>query len=66
MSHADLWADVDVRRVHPFEATKRYVCPGCNQGVEPGVGHVVAVPREAPDLRRHWHHPCWANRGRRR
>jgi hypothetical protein len=65
---SDPWADseVEVRRVHPFEATKGYLCPGCNQDIEPGVGHVVAVPVEAPDLRRHWHHPCWAMRGRRR
>jgi len=63
-----VWADdeVEVRRVQPFEATKRYVCPGCNQGIETGIGHVVAVPKEAPDLRRHWHHSCWANRDRRR
>lgn len=63
-----MWADdeVEVRRVQPFEATKRYVCPGCNHGIEVGIGHVVAVPKEAPDLRRHWHHACWTNRDRRR
>ena len=66
MTTPDLWADVDVRRVQPFEAVKTYVCPGCQHDIEPGVGHVVAVPREAPDLRRHWHHPCWANRANRR
>jgi hypothetical protein len=59
-------ADVEVRRVQPYEARKTYVCPGCNQDIRPGTGHVVAVPRQAPDLRRHWHHPCWANRARRR
>lgn len=58
--------DVDVRRVQPYEATKAYLCPGCNQEIPRGTGHVVAVPREAPDLRRHWHHGCWANRHRRR
>lgn len=62
------WADdeVEVRRVHPFEAVKRYVCPGCTQEIRPGTGHVVAVPHLAPDLRRHWHHPCWARRHHRR
>jgi hypothetical protein len=58
--------DHEVRRVQPYEATKRYLCPGCHQDIEPGVGHLVAVPRDAPDLRRHWHHACWANRHRRR
>ncbi len=52
--------------VQPFQATKHYQCPGCNTGIAPGTGHVVAVPLEAPDLRRHWHRPCWAMRHRRR
>lgn len=58
--------DVEVRRVQPYEASKRYSCPGCNQDILAGTGHVVAVPREAPDLRRHWHRGCWENRSRRR
>lgn len=66
MTHPDLWGDARVRRVHPFEAVKRYVCPGCGGGIEAGVGHVVAVPPEAPDLRRHWHRSCWDHRLRRR
>jgi hypothetical protein len=57
---------VEIRRVQPYQAVKRYVCPGCNGDIEPGTGHLVVVPEEAPDLRRHWHHPCWANRERRR
>lgn len=52
--------------MQPYQAVKRYLCPGCNQHIEPGTGHVVAVPVDAPDLRRHWHHACWANRARRR
>jgi len=51
--------DVEVRRVQPYEATKRYVCPGCHREIGTGVGHLVVVPRAAPDLRRHWHHACW-------
>ena len=62
----DLWKDlhgeVDTRRVQPYEALKKYLCPGCQQEIPPGMGHLVAVPREAPDLRRHWHHTCWARR----
>lgn len=64
------WVDglgeVEVRVVHPFQARKDYVCPGCQQVVRAGVGHVVVVPREAVDLRRHWHRPCWERRSRRR
>ena len=58
--------DVDVQVVQPYQATKTYHCPGCNRPVRPGIGHVVAVPREAPDLRRHWHRACWAGHQRRR
>jgi hypothetical protein len=58
--------DDEVSFVHPFEATKRYVCPGCTHHIEPGTGHVVAVPVDAPDLRRHWHKPCWEKRSTRR
>jgi hypothetical protein len=58
--------DVEVRRVQPYQAVKTYRCPGCNQDIAAGTGHVVVVPLETPDLRRHWHSPCWVNRARRR
>jgi hypothetical protein len=58
---ADL-EDVEVRRLQPYEATKRYVCPGCHREIPAGVGHLVVVPRAAPDLRRHWHEACWRRR----
>ena len=45
--------DVEVRRIQPYQATKRYICPGCNQDIPPGTGHLVVVPLDAPDLRRH-------------
>ncbi|MBI3257131.1 MAG: hypothetical protein HYZ59_05025 [Actinobacteria bacterium] len=63
-----VWDDdtVEVRRIQPFQALKQYQCPGCNQTIEPGIGHIVAVPHLEPDLRRHWHHGCWENRRRRR
>lgn len=57
--------EVDVRRVQPYEATKPYICPGCQQDIAAGTGHIVAVPRSAPDLRRHWHRGCWDRRHRR-
>jgi hypothetical protein len=58
--------DVEVRRIQPYEAIKAYLCPGCNQDIPAGMGHLVAVPPSAPDLRRHWHRGCWANRSTRR
>jgi hypothetical protein len=58
--------DDEVRRIQPYQARKVYLCPGCNQSIEMGLGHLVVVPRMAPDLRRHWHHACWANRRHRR
>ncbi|MEN3315248.1 MAG: hypothetical protein V7605_1482 [Acidimicrobiaceae bacterium] len=63
---ADADDGLEVRRIQPYQAAKAYACPGCNQEIAPGVGHVVVVPTDAPDLRRHWHHPCWANRATRR
>ena len=54
--------DSEVRFVMPGDAAKAYICPGCNRDIPPGVGHLVAVPPDAPDLRRHWHRGCWDNR----
>ncbi|HWC10351.1 MAG TPA: hypothetical protein VG455_03920 [Acidimicrobiales bacterium] len=58
--------DLEVRQVQPYQARKAYLCPGCNQAIAVGLGHVVVVPRDAPDLRRHWHRSCWAHRETRR
>jgi hypothetical protein len=45
---------------------KRYRCPGCDQEIPPGVGHVVAWPQHGDvDDRRHWHRACWNARDRR-
>lgn len=64
--------DVEAHVLQPYQATKVYRCPGCHHDIPVGMGHVVTVPREAPDLRRHWHRGCWrqeerrlASRGRR-
>ncbi len=54
--------DTEVRFVQPYQATKSYLCPGCGRTIVEGQGHMVAVPRDAPDLRRHWHRGCWVNR----
>ncbi|ACY99427.1 MULTISPECIES: hypothetical protein [Thermomonospora] len=53
-----------VREIAPANAVKVYRCPGCDQEIAPGVGHVVAWPADwgGPDERRHWHKPCWRAR----
>ncbi|HET9897711.1 MAG TPA: ATP/GTP-binding protein [Streptosporangiaceae bacterium] len=63
------WPDGDwvVRQVPGAAAVKLYRCPGCDQEIRPGVGHVVVWPAEdpGPTERRHWHHRCWERRPRR-
>jgi hypothetical protein len=61
----ELHGEIDVRRVQPYEALKQYICPGCNRDISVGMGHVVTVPRDAPDFRRHWHKACWERRAQR-
>jgi len=48
-------------------AGRHYRCPGCDQEIPPGVGHVVAWPSHGAgvDDRRHWHRACWGARERR-
>jgi len=48
-----------VRAVQPVNAVKMYRCPGCNQEIRPGTGHVVAWREDDEEGRRHWHTPCW-------
>ena len=70
-SAAPMWAlapGFDVRRV---SSEKPYRCPGCELEIRPGLWHLVVVPQDAPDERRHWHEGCWRIelnriRGRRR
>ncbi|MBP3089021.1 hypothetical protein EML15_07670 [Corynebacterium sp. sy017] len=54
-----------VRRMSASAATKRYICPGCNQDIMPAVAHIVAWPRDygrGIEDRRHWHTGCWQRR----
>jgi hypothetical protein len=53
---------VEVRRIQPYQATKDYACPGCNQTIPSGKGHVVVVPVGDAEGRRHWHSSCWERR----
>ncbi|MGD0982408.1 MAG: hypothetical protein ABSA65_01165 [Acidimicrobiales bacterium] len=55
-----------IHRIQPYQADKTYICPGCNQEIRPGTGHLVIVPVSDPTSRRHWHSPCWEHRARRR
>ena len=56
----------EIRRIQPYAADKAYRCPGCNQEISPGTGHVVVVPLRSADERRHWHTACFERRRTRR
>lgn len=57
---------LSIRNVQPRSATKAYSCPGCGQTIPAGRFHMVVVPEDEPDLRRHWHHGCWYKEQKRR
>lgn len=56
---------VEVRFIQSHQAVKDYLCPGCNQVIPPGTGHVVVVPVDDRDDRRHWHRSCWQRQAHR-
>jgi hypothetical protein len=57
--------DLNVTPVQPYQARKEYICPGCDNTIPAGTFHLVVVPLEEPDMRRHWHHGCWHKEQRR-
>ncbi|MGH3970184.1 MAG: hypothetical protein ACRDTV_19210 [Mycobacterium sp.] len=61
--------EYEVRPVAAARAVKMYRCPGCDHEIRSGTAHVVVWPADAGEDaiqdRRHWHTPCWANRGTR-
>lgn len=66
----ELWGATEwlVRPVPGARSGKTYRCPGCDQEIKPGTGHVVAWPadeRGSAQDRRHWHTSCWDARERR-
>lgn len=65
MEESDDGLSYVVRRIQPYQATKTYRCPGCDQEIVPGVGHVVSWREDDVDERRHWHTPCWDRRAHR-
>lgn len=59
----------NVRHVPGNASVKDYRCPGCEQRIPSGAGHVVTWPADETggvEDRRHWHLPCWNARSRRR
>lgn len=70
VGHANVeeWRGEDwvVRPVAGSASGKHYRCPGCDQEIPPGVGHVVAWrEHDGLDDRRHWHRACWNAKDRR-
>ena len=70
-SAAPMWALAPGFEVRRLTGDKPYRCPGCDLEIRPGTWHLVVVPQDAPDERRHWHEGCWRvelnrTRGRRR
>jgi len=58
-----------VRSVPGSASTKDYRCPGCDQLITAGTGHLVTWPAGEHGTvadRRHWHSGCWAHRLHRR
>ncbi|WP_280827366.1 hypothetical protein [Mycobacterium sp. OTB74] len=57
--------EYEVRQVSGSRAVKTYRCPGCDHEIRPGTAHLVALRVGDVEDRRHWHTPCWTNRGNR-
>ena len=53
------WALVGWADVRAVTGDKVYRCPGCDHEIRRGVSHLVVVPNDDPDERRHWHTECW-------
>jgi hypothetical protein len=64
-SDAPLWAIVPGFDVRHVGGEKAYRCPGCDHLIRQGVWHLVVVPLDDPDGRRHWHTECWRRELRR-
>jgi hypothetical protein len=58
-SAAPEWANAAGYEVREVTGDKEYRCPGCDHLIKRGVRHLVAVPLDDPDERRHWHTECW-------
>jgi hypothetical protein len=65
-SLAPAWAQAAGFTVRQVTGDRPYRCPGCQQVIRPGTVHLVVIPDEGVDLRRHWHAACWRTELRRR
>ena len=59
------WAHLAGFDVRAVTGDKTYRCPGCDLEIRPGVPHLVVVPTDEPQARRHWHTECWRRELRR-
>jgi hypothetical protein len=59
------WASLPGFDVREVGGDKPFRCPGCDHQVRVGVRHLVVVPQDDPDARRHWHTECWRSEIRR-
>jgi hypothetical protein len=64
-SDPPLWSLLPGHDVRHVASDKPYVCPGCDHTVRPGAWHLVVVPADDADARRHWHTECWRRELRR-
>jgi len=64
-SDAPVWALVPGYDVRQVAGDKDYRCPGCDHLVRAGSWHLVVVPQDDTDARRHWHTECWRKELRR-
>tara|TARA_Y100001960_G_C14495795_1_gene739035 strand:+ start:436 stop:624 length:189 start_codon:yes stop_codon:yes gene_type:complete len=62
MDNPEILGEIEIKTIQPYAATKSYTCPGCNREIKLGTGHLVVIPLQNPDLRRHWHRGCWKKR----
>lgn len=57
-----------VQPVRGNDSGRSFTCPGCQQQLSAGIGHIVAWPTHSigglggVEDRRHWHEPCWQAR----
>jgi hypothetical protein len=64
-SAAPAWAELPGYDVRHVGGEKEYRCPGCDHLVRAGIWHLVVIPLDAPEERRHWHTECWRKELRR-
>lgn len=58
-SAAPAWAALAGFEIRMVSGEREYRCPGCDHVVRAGSQHLVVVPVDDVDARRHWHTECW-------